>query len=77
MGSEFDMDLTRYLQTEGRRLAAERGHRRHSGSPNASATSIANTTAQQQCATPVDSDNPPQSLSEALNRMGVATQRRL
>lgn len=77
MGSEFEMDLTRYLQTEGRRLAAERGYRRRSGSPNASASSISNATAQHQCATPENSESPPQSLSEALNRMGVAAQRRL
>ena len=54
------MDITQYLQTEGRRVAAELGRRRPLG----------NTAGQQQCATP-GNQNPPRSLSETLQRMGI------
>ena len=56
------MDITQYLQTEGRRIAAELGRRRP---PD-------NTAAQQQCATP-GAQKPPRSLSETLQRMGVTS----
>ena len=54
------MDITQYLQTEGRRVAAELGRRRP----------LDHTAGQQQCATP-GSQNPPRSLSETLQRMGI------
>lgn len=54
------MDITQYLQTEGRRIAAELGRRRPGG----------NAAAQQQCATP-GAQKPPSSLSETLQRMGI------
>ncbi|SFU28019.1 hypothetical protein SAMN05216350_10149 [Polaromonas sp. YR568] len=57
------MDITRYLQTEGRRVAAELGRRR---APDPTAAR------QQQCAAPSE-PNPPRSLSEALQRMGVVS----
>lgn len=56
------MDITQYLQTEGRRVAAELG-RRHP---------LNNTAAQQQCAAP-GTQTPPRSLSETLRRMGVTS----
>jgi hypothetical protein len=56
------MDITQYLQTEGRRIAAELGRRRPRDSSN---------NGQQQCAAP-GTQKPPRSLSEALQRMGVA-----
>lgn len=54
------MDITQYLQTEGRRVAAELGRRR----PQDHAA------AQQQCAAP-GTQTQPRSLSETLQRMGV------
>jgi hypothetical protein len=51
------MDITQYLQAEGRRIAAELGRRRSSGST------------QQQCTAP--GAQPPRSLSETLQRMGI------
>jgi hypothetical protein len=56
------MDITQYLQTEGRRIAAELGRRR----PRDTAA------AQQQCAAP-GVQKPPRSLSETLQRMGIAS----
>ncbi len=52
------MDITQYLQAEGRRVAAELGRRRPPGS------------AQQQCTAP-GTQQPPRSLSETLQRMGI------
>jgi hypothetical protein len=59
------MDITLYLQTEGRRIAAELGRRRphNNKAPSASST-------QQQCAAP-DSQKTPRSLSETLRQMGI------
>jgi hypothetical protein len=57
-----EMDLTLYLQTEGRRLAAELAKQ-----PSASIKSRLSST-QQQCS----ATQPARSLSEALQRMGVA-----
>lgn len=54
------MDITQYLQTEGRRVAAELGRRRPSD----------HAAAQQQCAAP-GIQKPPRSLSETLQRMGI------
>ncbi|MBW8720785.1 MAG: hypothetical protein JF626_02435 [Polaromonas sp.] len=54
------MDITQYLQTEGRRIAAELGRRRPRD----------NSAAQQQCAAP-GTQTPPRSLNETLQRMGV------
>lgn len=54
------MDITQYLQAEGRRVAAELGRRRPPGS----------TAAQQQCTAP-GTPQPPRSLSETLQRMGI------
>lgn len=62
------MDLTAYLQTEGRRRAAELAGGRHSGDLGLPAPS---SQAQRQCAAAVDDPQPPQCLSEALRRMGV------
>lgn len=68
-----EMDLTAYLQTEGRRRAAELGNCRPTESPGIAApTPHAPPSLQQQCATPASEQPPPQSLSEALRRMGVA-----
>ena len=67
MNQPDEMDLTLYLQTEGRRLAAELAKQRPS--PAASRSS----SGQQQCAaTQPGSQRPARSLSEALRRMGVA-----
>lgn len=52
------MDITQYLQTEGRRIAAELG-RRHAPAQQ-----------QQQGAVP-GTQKPPRSLSETLQRMGI------
>jgi len=68
MESRDEMDLTAYLQTEGRRRAAELAGSRHLGDPGLSAPC---SQAKQQCATTVDDPQPPQCLSEALRRMGV------
>jgi hypothetical protein len=57
-----EMDLTLYLQTEGRRLAAELAKQQP-----ASVKSRPSST-QQQCS----ATQPARSLSEALQRMGVA-----
>lgn len=57
------MDITQYLQTEGRRIAAELGRRR----PLNNASIL-----QQQCAAP-GTQKPPRSLSETLQRMGVTS----
>jgi hypothetical protein len=67
-----EMDLTAYLQTEGRRRASEMPCKRQS--PRACPgpdTSARIATGQQQCAVP-DESTPPRSLSEALRRMGIA-----
>lgn len=58
------MDITQYLQTEGRRIASELGRRR----PWDGAA-----VQQQQCTAPAA--QPPRSLSETLQRMGVTTTR--
>ncbi|WP_457280713.1 hypothetical protein [Polaromonas sp. P5_D5] len=73
-----EMDLTLYLQTEGRRMAAELRGKTLPDAENQSPTPpdscppaarhpSAHGPAQQQCATPA----PARSLSEALQRMGV------
>ena len=67
MNQPDEMDLTLYLQTEGRRLAAELAKQRPA--PAASRSS----SAQQQCAAAQPGgQRPARSLSEALQRMGVA-----
>jgi hypothetical protein len=58
-----DIDLTRYLQTEGRRRAAALAKARRHAPADA-------TDAQQQCAIP-DQPKKPASLSEVLVQMGV------
>lgn len=65
-----EMDLTLYLQTEGRRLAAERAREQ---AASAMATARPPST-QQQCAAAQTGSHqrPARSLSEALQRMGVA-----
>lgn len=70
MDPHNEMDLTAYLQTEGRRRAAELAGSRRSGDPGLPAPS---SQAQQQCATAADDPQPqpPQCLSEALRRMGI------
>lgn len=69
-----EMDLTSYLQTEGRRRAAEPGSSGAKGdrglaAPTPEATAPSQ---QQQCTAPAIEQQPPQSLSEALRRMGIA-----
>jgi hypothetical protein len=77
-----EMDLTLYLQTEGRRMAAElrgktlpdaenRSPAPPDSCPPAARHPSAHGPAQQQCATPAASQKPARSLSEALQRMGV------
>jgi hypothetical protein len=72
MNQPDEMDLTLYLQTEGRRLAAELARQQPFASRQES---------QQQCAAAQPgSQRPARSLSEALQRMGIAgpqPQRRL
>jgi hypothetical protein len=66
MNQPDEMDLTLYLQTEGRRLAAELAKQRAAPASRPSS-------AQQQCASAQSgSQRPARSLSEALQRMGVA-----
>jgi hypothetical protein len=66
MNQPDEMDLTLYLQTEGRRLAAELAKQR-------SAPAASRSSAQQQCAAAQPgSQRPARNLSEALQRMGVA-----
>jgi len=61
-----EMDLTLYLQTEGRRLAAELGKRQPAPFQSPPST-------RQQCAAAQPGNQrPAHSLSEALQRMGVA-----
>lgn len=57
-----EMDLTLYLQTEGRRLAAELAKQQPASVKSRPSS------AQQQCS----ATQPARSLSEALQRMGVA-----
>jgi len=61
MNQHDEMDLTLYLQTEGRRLAAELA-RQHAATHKAGPSP-----SQQQCT----ATQPARSLSEALQRMGV------
>ena len=61
MNQPDEMDLTLYLQTEGRRLATERA-RQHAATDKARPSPT-----QQQCT----AAQPARSLSEALQRMGV------
>jgi hypothetical protein len=84
-----EMDLTLYLQTEGRRVAAELRDKEKAGtwpenrlpsSPPASQSpafptrlSSFHSSSQQQCEVPGGSQVPAQSLSEALQRMGVTS----
>jgi len=72
MNQPDEMDLTLYLQTEGRRLAAELAGQQRSFRPPST---------QQQCAAAEPgSQRPARSLSEALQRMGISgahPQRRL
>lgn len=67
MNQPDEMDLTLYLQTEGRRLAAEIAKQRP-----APATSRPSSVQQQCAAAQPGSQRPACSLSEALQRMGVA-----
>ena len=67
MNQPDDMDLTLYLQTEGRRLAAELAKQK-SASGQSRPPSPAQ---QQQCSARPDA-RPARSLSETLQRMGVA-----
>lgn len=70
MNQPDEMDLTLYLQTEGRRLAAELARQR-----TATASPLySHSSTQQQCAPAqpqADGQCPARSLSEALQRMGV------
>jgi len=67
MNQPDEMDLTLYLQTEGRRLAAELAKQRPAPAGSRSSSG------QQQCAAAQSaSQRPARSLSEALQRMGVA-----
>lgn len=67
-----EMDLTSYLQTEGRRRAAELGSSGAKGDLGMAAPTPEAPSQQQQCTTPATEQQPPQSLSEALRRMGIA-----
>ena len=71
-----EMDLTAYLQAEGRRRASELPCKRPSrGAGPGTDTDTATRCAQgqqQQCTMSPDESAPPRSLSEALRRMGVA-----
>jgi hypothetical protein len=60
-----EMDLTLYLQTEGRRLAAELARQQAAANNEARPSSAQQ---QQQCT----AGQPARSLSETLQRMGVA-----
>lgn len=64
------MDLTRYLQTEGRRIAAERA-RQQAGNGGDSGNQSPPAPSQHQCAAPPAAHRPPQNLDEALRRMGL------
>ena len=72
MEAPDEMDLTSYLQTEGRRRAAELRSSGTTGAPGMAAPTPEAPPQQQQCATPATEQQPPQSLSEALRRMGIA-----
>ncbi|EJL87085.1 hypothetical protein PMI15_01231 [Polaromonas sp. CF318] len=63
MNQPDEMDLTLYLQTEGRRLAAELARQQPTGSSKTRPSC-----AQQQCT----AAQPARSLSEALQHMGLA-----
>jgi hypothetical protein len=63
MNQPDEMDLTLYLQTEGRRLAAELAKKQQPTAVKSRPPS-----AQQQCT----ATQPARSLSETLQRMGVA-----
>ena len=68
-----EMDLTAYLQTEGRRRASELPCKRPSRGAGPGPDTITRfAPGQQQCAVPLDESAPPRSLSEALRRMGIA-----
>ena len=68
-----EMDLTAYLQTEGRRRASELSCKRPSRSAGSGQdATIRLAPGQQQCAVPLEESAPPRSLSEALRRMGIA-----
>lgn len=69
MNQPDEMDLTLYLQTEGRRLAAELARQQQSaGKPRPSPSP----SQQQQCAAQPGNSRPARSLSETLQRMGIA-----
>lgn len=68
MNQPDEMDLTLYLQTEGRRLAAELARQKPgSAQPRPPSPGL-----QQQCSARPDA-RPARSLSETLQRMGVAS----
>ncbi|WP_411882381.1 hypothetical protein [Polaromonas sp. YR568] len=69
MNQPDEMDLTLYLQTEGRRLAAELARQQQATGKPRSSSSPAQ---QQQCAAQPGNNRPARSLSETLQRMGVA-----
>jgi hypothetical protein len=68
MNQPDEMDLTLYLQTEGRRLAAELAKQKSASSQYRPSSP----TQQQQCSVRPDT-RPARSLSETLQRMGVAS----
>ena len=68
MNQPDEMDLTLYLQTEGRRLAAELARQK----PGSAQSRPASPAQQQQCSARPDA-RPARSLSETLQRMGVAS----
>lgn len=65
-----EMDLTLYLQTEGRRLAAELARQKQAAGKSRASSSSSQ---QQQCAAQAGSARPARSLSETLQRMGIAS----
>lgn len=69
MNQPDEMDLTLYLQTEGRRLAAELAKQKQACAKPRSPASPQ----QQQCAAQPGNTRPARSLSETLQRMGVAS----
>jgi hypothetical protein len=64
-----ELDLTLYLQTEGRRLAAELAKQKQASAKSRPSSS----SQQQQCTTQPGNTHPARSLSETLQRMGVAS----
>jgi hypothetical protein len=69
MNQPDEMDLTLYLQTEGRRLAAELARQ----NPASGQSRPSSSTQQQQCTAQAGATRPARSLSETLQRMGVSS----